>query len=291
MKLKLFSALVGATLVAAVAPIHEAEASPVVVLAKPKAKTKAKAKPSASDAPPMMKKRIGLSPKGVAWGISVAKLAKIYDRVFDREFVPLYKKVSTGPRMAALDAELENKKAILRRNKLQFGTLPTGIDQSPLKGEYSYGNNESMTRVTLRSGTTRNFFFFNDKLWLIYDEHKLRQGGPYGASFEEAVQILTKKLGGVEPQMLEPDYAKGRSFAEARWQDGKVVVRAINREYQKVIGMAYADPSVFFHLSKFRKNKLADPSAMDKDVAAVTQKPSEVAPKDDGKSKKKKKKK
>ncbi len=288
MKLKLFSALVGATLVAAVAPIHEADASPVVVLAKPKAKAKPKA--SASDKPPMMKKRIGLSPKGVAWGISVAQLAKIYDRVFDKEFVPLYKKVSPGPRMAALDAELENKKAILRRNKLLFGTLPTGIDQSPLKGEYSYGNNESMTRVTLRSGTTRNFFFFNDKLWLIYDEHKLREGGPYGASFEEAVQILTKKFGGVAPQMLEPDYAKGRSFAEARWQDGKIVVRAINREYQKVIGMAYADASVFFHLSKYRKNKVADPSAMDKDVAAATAKPSEEPKKDDGKSKKKKKK-
>ncbi|MCA9600136.1 MAG: hypothetical protein KC776_42830 [Myxococcales bacterium] len=287
MKLKLFSALVGAALVTAIAPAHDAAASPAVVFAKPKAK-KAKA-PSASDKPPMMKKRIGLSPKGVAWGISVEQLAKIYDRVFDKEFVPLYKKVSPGPRMAALDAELENKKAVLRHNKILFGTLPTGIDQTPLKGiQYSYGNNESMTRVTLRSGTTRNFFFFNDKLWMIYDEHKLREGGPYGASFEEAVQILTKRLGGVEPQMVEPDYAKGVSFPEARWQDGKVVVRAINREYQKIIGMAYADTSVFFNLSKYRKNKVEDPSAMDKDVAAVTQKKTEP-PKDEGKDKKKKK--
>lgn len=278
MKLRVVLTLLGLTACVGLAS-GPAEASPVKIAAQKK--KKAAAKPAAPTSPAKMKKKIGLSPKGVAWGISVEQLAKIYDKVFDKEFVALYKKVQPGPRMTALDNELENKKALLRRNKIAFGNLPTGIDQTPLKGEYSYGNNESMTRVTLRSGTTRNFFFFNDKLWLIYDEHKLRDGGPYGDSFEEAIKILTKKFGDVEPQMLEPDYAAGRAFQEARWTDGSIVVRAINREYQKVIGMAYADASVFNNLSKYRKNKPDDPHALDKDVAAATTKAPAEAPKEE----------
>ncbi|MEZ4223899.1 MAG: hypothetical protein R3B13_23315 [Polyangiaceae bacterium] len=288
MKFRFVFTVLGAGLAAAMVAPPSADAAPVVVLGQKKP-AKAKAPPPPAG-PARMKKRIGLSPRGVAWGINLVQLAKIYDKVFDKEFVPLYKKVSAGPRMAALDAELENKKAILRRSRVNFGTLPTGIDQSALKGEYSYENGESLARLPLRSGTVRNFFFFGDKLWLIYDEHKLRSGGPYGETFEEAVKILSKKFGEVEPEMVEPDYANGRNFQEARWTDGSIIVRAINREYQKTIGMAYADASVWNNLSKYRKNKPKDPHALDKDVALVTrkaepEKPPSEEPKKKGKKK------
>ncbi len=285
MKFRFIFTLAGAGFLACALAPSPANAAPVVVVGAKKAKKKKKAAPTG---PARMKKRIGLSPRGVAWGISLQRLAKIYDKVFDKQFVKLYKKTSPGPRMAALDAELKMKKSILRRSKVHFGNLPTGIDQSPLKGEYSYGNNESMTRVTLRSGTTRNFFFFNNRLWLVYDEHKLRRGGRYGTSFENAIKILTKRFGDVPPQMIEPDYAKGRNFAEARWTDGKIIVRAINREYQKTIGMAYADASVWRKLRSMRKNKLADPHALDKDVALATRKTEPAKPPEDKRKKKKK---
>lgn len=286
MKFRFVFTVVGAGLLGATIAPSPADASPLVVVGQKKKAAKAPPPPAG---PARMKKRIGLAPRGVAWGITLEQLAKLYDKVFDKEFVPLYKKVSAGPRMAALDSELQNKKAILRRNKVLFGALPTGIDQTALKGEYSYGNNESFTRVTLRSGTTRNFFFFNDKLWLVYDEHKLREKGPYGATFEDAVKLLTKRFGNVEPEMVEPDYARGRNFAEARWTDGTIIVRAINREYQKTIGMAYADASIWNNLSKFRKNKLEDPHAIDKDVALATRKAEPVKKPEDDKKKKKKK--
>jgi len=232
--------------------------------------------------PAKMKGKLGLSPKGLAWAVTLEGLAKIYDKVFDEEFMPLYKKVQPGPAMESLDAEVADKKQLLRRNKILFGDLPTGVDYSALKGEYSYGNKESMTKLTLRSGVTRNFFFFDDKLWKVYDEHKLRKGGPYGETWEEAMELLTKKFG-AKPFKLEPDFPKGRNFEELLWTDGTTVIRAINRS--PIIALVYQDAVIFSNLAKYRPNKPKDPHALDKDVAAVTAKPPPDKPADKGKDK------
>ncbi|MCC6666134.1 MAG: hypothetical protein IT375_20430 [Polyangiaceae bacterium] len=220
--------------------------------------------------PAKMKGKLGLSPKGLAWGVTLEGLAKIYDKVFDEEFMPLYKKVQPGPAMESLDAEIADKKQLMRRNKILFGDLPTGVDYSALKGEYTYGNKESMTKLVLRTGVTRNFFFFDDKLWKVYDEHKLRKGGPYGENWEEATELLTKKFGAT-PFKVEADFAKGRSFNELLWTDGTTVIRAIDRG--NVIALVYQDATVFFNLPKHRPNKPKNPHAIDKDVAAATAKP------------------
>jgi len=258
--------------------------------AEPVALAKGKEKKAAAPAPTgpaKFKGRLVLSPKGLSWGDSIEAVAKLYDKEFDKEFLPLYKKAQPGPQMSALDAELRDKKALIRRSRIEFGSLPTGVDQSPLKGEYSYMNGEMMTKVKLRSGVMRYFFFFKNRLWKIYDEHKLRKGGPYGENWDEALKIITKKYGGVAPYKLEPDYAKGRNFDEAQWQDGTTVIRAINRE--PMLAMVYQDANIFFNLSKYRVNKPQDPHAIDKDVAAATSKPEPPKPKEEPKGKKKKK--
>ena len=252
--------------------------------AAPAAKPKAgdKKEPAAASGPAKMKGKLALSPKGVAWGISIAQLAKIYDKVFDDEYMPLYKKVQPGPAMDMLDNEVNDKKQLIRRNQINFGVLPTGVDQGPLKGEFSYGNKESMTRITLRTGVTRNFFFFDDKLWKVYDVHKLRKGGAYGENWDEAKEILAKKYG-VAGAVVEADFARGRSFEELQWQDGTTVIRAINRAPE--IGLAYQDASIYFNLAKYRTKRLEDPHKMDKDVASATAKPAPEEKKDDKKEK------
>lgn len=252
--------------------------------AKPKAPAKGAAdkKEAAPTGPAKMKGKLALTPKGVTWGISIAQLAKIYDKVFDEEYMPLYKKVQPGPAMDALDAEVTDKKQLIRRNQINFGVLPTGVDQGPLKGEFSYGNKESMTSITLRTGVTRNFFFFDDKLWKVYDVHKYRKGGPYGENWDEAKEILAKKYGAA-PAIVEADFAKGRAFEEMQWQDGTTVIRAINRA--PTLGLAYQDANIYFNLAKHRSKKLEDPHKMDKDVASATAKPPPEEPKKDDKSK------
>lgn len=71
------------------------------------------------------------------------------------------------PAMESLDAEIAEQQPT-RRKKILSGTRAAGVDYSALKGEYTYGNKESMTKLVLRTGVTRNFFF-DDKLWRSYD--------------------------------------------------------------------------------------------------------------------------
>jgi hypothetical protein len=218
----------------------------------------------------VLEKAIGISPKGLHWGLTLEGVAKLYDKVFEEEYLPLLKKAQPGQEMSALEDEQKIKQGILRRGRIEFGTIPTGVDQSPLKGEYSYRNGESMATLRLRSGTERHFFFFSDKLWKVYDEHKLTKGGTLGENFEEATKILAKRFG-VPGKLVPADYDKGQPYDEVQWRDPEKVIRAIDRG--NILGMVYADKTVQDNLGQYRKNKPEDLHEMDKDVAAATANP------------------
>src|SRR5690606_8419219 len=109
-----------------------------------------KAAKAAKAVPGQLTKQVTMAPKALKFGMALKQVAKVYDKQFDAEFLPLYKKAEPGPQMTALDAELRDKKALIRRNVVAFNDTPTGVDYTPLKGEYSYGNKETMSRVSLR---------------------------------------------------------------------------------------------------------------------------------------------
>jgi hypothetical protein len=218
----------------------------------------------------VLDKAIGIPPKGLHWDLTLEGVAKLYDKVFEDEYLPLLKKAEPGNQMTALEDELKSKQGVLRRGRIEFGAIPTGVDQSPLKGEYSYRNAESMATLRLRSGTERHFFFFSDKLWKVYDEHKLTKGGTLGENFEEAVKILTKRFGG--PGKLVPaNYDKGQPFDEVQWRDPDKVIRAVDRG--NILGMVYASKTYADNIAQYRKNQPEDLHEMDKDVAAATAHP------------------
>lgn len=252
----------------------------------------AKEKPADKSAG-VIAKSFQIPPKGMRWGLSLEGIAKIYDDSIKAEMLPLFKKAEPGLELNALEDELKLRQGELRRSRLEFGSTPTGLDSTALKGEYSYNNGESMATVTQRSGTKRYFFFFSDRVWKVYDEHKLKAGGTLGADFKEAVQVLTKRFG-VAPKLIPSDYEKGRPFDEAEWRDPEKVIRAIDRG--NVLAVAYSDRKVQENLGDYRKNK-GEPGALgkseeglDKDVQAAMRRAPEPPPNKDEKKDKKKKK-
>lgn len=251
----------------------------------------AKEKPADKSAG-VIAKSFQIPPKGMRWGLSLEGIAKIYDDTIKAEMLPLFKKAEPGLELNALEDELKLRQGELRRSRLEFGSNPTGLDSTALKGEYSYNNGESMATVTQRSGTKRYFFFFSDRLWKVYDEHKLKAGGTLGADFKEAVQVLTKRFG-VAPKLMPSDYEKGRPFDEAEWRDPEKVIRAIDRG--NVLAVVYADRKVQENLGDYRKNK-GEPGTLgksedglDKDVQAAMRRAPEPPPNKDEKKDKKKK--
>jgi hypothetical protein len=159
---------------------------------------------------------------GLKFGMSLEQIAKLNDKDLDTEFKKKFLAASPSQSLQ-VEEELRDKKAVFRRTRIEFVDTPTGIDQSALKGEYSYGNKESLARMPARTRDdgkeipARHFFFFNDKLWKIYEEHKLGPKSNLGADFDAAVKKLSKVFGG-EPQKAAADFQKGQSFDEAVWK-------------------------------------------------------------------------
>jgi hypothetical protein len=230
---------------------------------------------------------------GLKFGMSLEQIAKLNDKDIDAEYKKKFLAASPTQTLAIED-EVRDKKAVFRRSRIDFLDTPTGIDQSALKGEYSYGNKESLARMLGRTRDdgkelpARNFFFFDDKLWKVYEEYKLGPKSNLGADFNQAVAKLTKVFGG-PPQKVAADFKKGQSFDEAVWNDGEKVIRAIDRG--DTLGMAFVDKKVHDNIAKYRTRQLEDQHALDKDVKAATANPpTQISgpPKDEKKDVKKK---
>jgi hypothetical protein len=170
--------------------------------------------------------------------------------------------------MKEVDAALSEQKSALARSEVVFGDLPTGIDNTPLRGEYSYKNNETMMSIT-RQGVTRYFFFFNQRLWKLYDLVPLRKDGELGASYQDAVGILTKKYG-VAGRVLAEDAAHGRNATEVDWVDATTHVRAIDRSSENVVGMVFQERGTADRLAAFRATQKKEGGEIDPSVSAVT---------------------
>ncbi|NUQ78852.1 MAG: hypothetical protein HUU21_35455 [Polyangiaceae bacterium] len=227
---------------------------------------KTAAPPAVAAEPPDTKSAIKIAPATLTWGMAPKKVAEVVDTVLDEDYKPLYKKVSPGVKMKALDAQLAEEKSAFRRSRIDFGKLPTGIDSTPLRGEYTYLNKESMMSLT-RNGQTRYFFFIQDKLWKIIDEHKLVEGHPLGKTWEEAV-IKHVKLFGVPGRVLEADYEKGRNATEVDWKDAATHVRVVQRG-DTAIAVVLEDRATLSNLASLRPNKPAATDDIDPAVAAA----------------------
>ncbi|MES1187521.1 MAG: hypothetical protein ABUL60_27125 [Myxococcales bacterium] len=250
--------------------------------AAPKEKEKASAEKTAVKSIPMP-----VFP-GLKFGMSLEQIAKLNDKDLDTEFKKKFLAASPSQSLQ-VEEELRDKKSVFRRSRIEFVDTPTGIDQSALKGEYSYGNKESMARMPARTRDdgkdipARHFFFFNDKLWKIYEEYKLGPKSNLGPDFDSAVKKLAKVFGG-EPQKVAADFQKGQSFDEAVWRDGEKIIRAIDRG--DTLGMVFVDKSIQESLPKLRTHQVVDQHELDKDVKAATANPPTQAgpPKDEKKA-------
>jgi len=145
-----------------------------------------------------------LEADGVEFGMSADQVARLYDRWWDQHFVAKYRKANPGPKTKELDYQLEEQKKVLRRVTPFDGRTAT-YDKSEFREEFAHGNGETMNSTKmLRRGSgadpkavsyTRRFFYFQDKLWKVYDEYKLEAQGPLGPDFKGATDKVAASLG------------------------------------------------------------------------------------------------
>lgn len=234
-----------------------------------------KAKAPAPTAEPPTVQNLASMLEGLKWGMNHSAVIDVYNKVdglFDREYNPLLLKTQPGVQMKALEADRDNRKSAFERSFLEFKDTPTGYDATGLKTEYTYRNHESIMMVD-KGGKKRYFFFIGappgERLWKIYDEIPLDDSGPLGKTYQEAVTKLQATLG-VAARVRAADAAQGLPFTTADWQDGVTHLRAIDRSFQKLAGVALEERSMLSNIANLRSNKADDPLAMDPSITAIT---------------------
>jgi hypothetical protein len=233
-----------------------------------KSTTKTQAAPAAAAA--AKKKGIVIEPEGLKWGMSMKQVGEVIDAMLDAEYKPVYQKTSPGVVMKRLDAQLAEEKSAFRRSRIDFGKLPIATDSTPLKGEYSYLNGESMMTLS-RKGEIRHFFFIKDSLWKIIKEVKFSEKGELGKDFKEAAVKLTATFG--SPGRVIPPNEKKQIFTTTvDWKDGTTHVRLLERSD---VGCAVAleDQQTAANIDSLRVNKPKQEEAVDPAVAAALRGP------------------
>ncbi len=212
---------------------------------------------------------------GFKWGGTHAEVVKIYNGqggLFDQEYDPVLQKMQPGVRMQALEADRENRKNAFAASFLEFKDTPTGYDATGLKGEYTYRNHEEIMNVE-KDGKRRFFFYIGappgERLWKIYDEVPLTQGGPLGTSYQEAVTKLNTLLQ-VAGRIRAADPSQNIFYTTADWQDGTSHLRAVDRSYEHIVGVVLEDRATLSALPQLRAIKPEDPLAMDPSISAIT---------------------
>jgi hypothetical protein len=219
--------------------------------------------------PPLTSRAVALSPKGLAWGMTSKQLFEAYDHVIDEDHRAEYKTASPGVQMKRIDAQIAEEKSQIRRSRIDFGALPTTVDATPLKGEYTYNNKESLLTVD-RKGATRHLFLIQDRLWKIIDEHHLSDASPYGKDFQAAMVKLSA-LFGVPGRIQPPDPAKGQFVTVVDWKDSRSHLRAIERGDTQ-FALVYEDLDTLSRLASLRPNQEVTESLVDPAVADIVRK-------------------
>jgi hypothetical protein len=217
------------------------------------------------------KKGIVIEPAGLKWGMSMKQVGEVIDAMLDAEYKPIYQKTSPGVNMKRLDAQLAEEKNAFRRSRIDFGKLPVATDSTPLKGEYSYLNGETMMTLTRKGEPTRHFFFIKDSLWKIIKEVPFSEKGELGKDFKQAAVKLTETFG--SPGRVIPPNEKKQIFTTSvDWKDGTTHVRLLERS-DAGCAVALEDQQTAANIETLRVNKPKVEEAVDPAVAAALRGP------------------
>jgi hypothetical protein len=208
------------------------------------------------------------------WGQSHQDVARVMNQtggVFDLDYNAQLARMQPGVMMQSVEAERDQKKKFFESSFVQFSDTPTGFDNTHIKGEFTYRNHESVMYVD-RGGKRRYFFFIGtapgERLWKIFDDIPLKQGGLLGASFQDAVTKLNVQYS-TPARIRAANLSQGLQHTTADWQDGATHLRAEDLGDGNA-AVVIEEKNTVNNLPQLRANKEVDPLAMDPSIAAIT---------------------
>jgi hypothetical protein len=248
-KIALFGAAIALAVGVAATLPNDAEAKPAQ-------------KKAAPTAPAKLEKVPVHKPTLFKFGLSQAKVADVYDKVIDQDYLKRFQDAEPGIQMDRLEHEVRLKKEAFRRSFSALDAPPSGLDSTPFVGEFTYYNDEGFMRIT-RAGVPRTIFFIKDKAWKTIDVHKLGSSSKWGSDFEDAVKKIERRLG-VEGRKTAGNPETGQK-PEVDWTDGSLRFRLIDWGKDQ-LAISYVDVATESRLEELRTNKGPAQSDLDPEV-------------------------
>jgi hypothetical protein len=225
--------------------------------------------------PPTTTTTLAAMMDGAKWNTPANDLVKLYNAVggrFDQQYDSLMLKAQPGVQQKAIEADRDSRKRAFENSRVEFKDTPTGYDSTPLRSEYTYKNRESVMSLEWQGARTYFFFFGlppGDRLWKIYKEVRLSEGGAFGNTYQECVTKLNAQLG-VPARIRAADAQNGLTTTEADWQDNDTHLRALDRSRDKVCAIVLEHRGTLGNLGSLRAAKESDPFALDPSISNIT---------------------
>jgi hypothetical protein len=209
---------------------------------------------------------------GVKWGMSHSDVVRTFAApagIIDHDYDAQLKGLQPGVQMNAVESERDALKKAFERSYIEFKDIPTGLDSSGLRSEYTYKNREAILTIE-RPGKRRIFFFIGDRLWKIYDEVRLDAKGTFGASYKDAVAKMNAHLG-APGKAPAGDAAKNLPFPTMEWPgDATTHYRLVDRGSEKMVCVVLEEKGTLGNIAQLRSSKSEDPFAIDPSISSVT---------------------
>jgi hypothetical protein len=135
------------------------------------------------------------------WGLNEREVSAFAQRELAASYNAEIAKTKDAGKQAKLKADLKRAQSEVGKSQVEFQGGKSRWDSSPVAGEYTYDNGESML-VAKGSGTDSYYFFLNDKLWKVVkviDKHSAGDFKKFSKSVEDKFGKGRSKKGEVTP--------------------------------------------------------------------------------------------
>jgi hypothetical protein len=126
------------------------------------------------------------------WGLSEHEVSAYAQRKLAAQYNEQIAKVKDPGKQAKLKADLKRAQGEVDRSLTNFEGASSRWDQSPIAGEFNYGNNESML-VAKGEGIGSYYFFVGGRLWKLVEV--LDKSAAGGGDFKKFTQNIEDKFG------------------------------------------------------------------------------------------------
>jgi hypothetical protein len=193
--------------------------------------------------------KIAVSMGDLRWGLSESEVSSFVRRKLEERYNAQIKKTHDAGKQAQLRSELKRAQAEVRVT--EFTGRSSRWDRSPIAGEFTYGNSESM--LFAKDDTSENYYFFlNGRLWKWYKA--LDKGAFNNGDFKKFSESIENKFG--KGRLKKGELAPGQGDGQwLEFMDRNSRMRAADNSKRGVFALIFEEMSTVRELASTRPSK------------------------------------